>query len=59
MPYTTNKITAVPRLMASTPGLERSVAPEAALNAAGINNDEIASASKEDAVWAVCFLAVV
>jgi len=50
MPYTTSKITAVPRLIARTPVVETVVVPKAEWKAAGINNDEIASASRDDAV---------
>jgi hypothetical protein len=53
MPYTTNKITEVPRLIASIPVVETAVVPKAEWKAAGINKDEIASASNDDAVWAV------
>jgi hypothetical protein len=49
-PYTTSKITAVPRLIAETPVVEISVVPSPAWKAAGINKDEIANASKELAV---------
>lgn len=53
IPYTTSKITAVPRLICNTPLSDVVVEPRAAWNAAGINREEIAKASNDDAVCAV------
>lgn len=51
--YTTSNITEVARLICNTPLSETLVVPSAAWNAAGINKEEIAKASNDDAVCAV------
>ena len=51
--YTTSNITEVARLICNTPLIEVLVVPSAAWNAAGINREEMAKASNDDAVCAV------